>query len=172
MTPTLRDERTTRPWRARAFVRQPLVTTIIGVVVSIVLYVVVYNVTLRPDCVADNYACQYYVMGHVLDTFPVLLVGVLITGLVVGLGSHASGPALRAVVAAVMVPLLIYGVALVLPDTFARSALTQPWKPTFGDYVMTTVGGLAFGAVVGLVALVPAALGFGVGRLVRKKFRQ
>ena len=165
MALTTRDERTTRRRRVQAFVREPLVITSIGVVVSIVLYVVVYHIALGPECTGDNRMCRWHESSTAFETHPVLLLGVLITGLVVGLVSHPTEPAFRTVAAGVMVPLLVYGVALVLPDTLARAALTAPWKPTFGDYFMTTVGGLVIGAVVGLIALIPAAIGFGVGRL-------
>jgi hypothetical protein len=171
MTPTLRNERTMLRWRARAFVRQPLVTTIIGVVVSVMLYVVAYNVVSATQCDPALNAgmrglCEIF---STVQTFPVLLIGVLITGWVAGLVSHDSGQALRAVLAGVMVPLLIFGVALVLPETFARAAkVSTPWKPTFGDYVGATVGGLGIGAGVGLVLLIPAALAFREGRRIRR----
>ena len=75
----------------------------------------------------------------------------LISGLVVGLSSHDSGPTLRAVLVGVMVPLLILGTATTVVGNDGA-----------------TVGGLAFGAVAGLVLLFPAALGVGVGHWVRR----
>ena len=135
--------------------RQPLVTTIIGVVVSVVLCVVAYNVVTAARCdpIGGASGRAFCESGAALFVaFPVLMVGVLITGLVVG--SHDSGTAVRAVLAGVMVTMLILGVALVPTGIMVVEN---------GDYAGATLGGLASGAVVGLVALIPAALGFGIG---------
>ena len=156
MVLTGHDRRWTRGWRSPAFV-QPLLITIAGVVVSVVLY----NVARGPvGCPSDVNAdtCGYYFMGglgQAIATLPVLLVGLLITGFLVGLLSHDYGFALSAVVVGVLVP------------------------PLAGTAVLDVTGGLASGpadaiagtflgaALIGLVLLIPVALGFGVGRLVR-----
>ena len=147
-----------RRWQSRPFV-QPLLITIVGVVASVVLY----NVARGPmGCPSDVNAdtCGYYFMGglgQAIATLPVLLVGLLITGLVVGLVSHDYGLALRAVLVGVLVP------------------------PLVGTAVLDITGGLASGpadaiagsflgaALIGLVLLIPVALGFGVGCLVRPR---
>jgi hypothetical protein len=140
---TAPDEPKRRFWRSPEFV-QPLLITFVGVVVSLVLYeVVLGSLDTCPGC------SEFF---NAIETIPVALAGLLITGLVVGLVSHDSGASLRAVLVGVMVPLLILVVGTM--DVGDRGDAHEIFSA------------LTFGAFVGLVLLVPAALGFGVGRVL------
>jgi hypothetical protein len=91
-----------RRWRSRAFVR-PLLVTVVGVVLSVMLYLAVTWFANGPSdrpCTYSPDACGYAFMGQVGQAFgllPVLLIGLQITGLVVGLSSRDSRLAFRAV---------------------------------------------------------------------------
>ena len=145
-----------RRWRSPAFV-QPLLITIAGVVVSVVLY----NVARGPmGCPSDVNAdtCGYYFMGglgQAIATLPVLLVGLLITGFLVGLLSRDYGLARRAVLVGVLVPPLVGAAFLDVTGGLASGP---------ADAIAGTFLGAA---LIGLILLIPVALGLGVGRLVR-----
>jgi hypothetical protein len=145
----------TRRWRTRGFT-QPLLLTIVGVTASAVLFEAL--LTSASPCTYGADACGYSWMGAVggaIALLPVLVGGLLITGLVVALSSHDSGLALRATVVGVMfVP--VTGVAVL--------EFPQALENGQGDAIILNVAGAA---LIGLVALVPVALGFGVGRLAR-----
>ena len=120
MAVTAPDRPRTRRWRSRAFV-QPLLITIVGVVGSVGLYYSVRGPTGLP-CTFNADSCGYVWMGAIgqaVAALPALLVGLLITGLVVGLLSHNAGLALRAVVVGVMVPPLGGALALALQSVLA-----------------------------------------------------
>ena len=93
-------------------------------------------------------------IGKGVATLPVLLVGLLITGLVVGLASLNAGLALPAVLVGAMVPPLVGALQSALAIGDADKLVQYP----------------AGAALIGLVLFIPVALGFGVGRLVRDKF--
>ena len=149
-----------RRWRSRAFM-QPLLVTIVGVTGSAVLYEALLWFANGPSdgpCTNGPDACGYVFMGAIsrgVALFLVLVVGLLITGLVVGLSSHDSGLAGRAILVGVMVPLLVGSVALVLPGVLEHGQADA------------TVLNLAGGLLIGFLILIPVALGFGVGRFVR-----
>ena len=145
----------TRRWRTRGFT-QPLLLTIVGVTASAVLFEALLS--SASPCTYGADGCGYSWMGAVgeaIALLPVLVGGLLITGLVVGLSSHDPGLAIRAVlVGVVFVPV----VGLVLLE-FPRLLVEAQ-----ADTIILNVAGAT---LIGLVALVPVALGFGVGRLAR-----
>jgi hypothetical protein len=142
---------------------QPLLITIVGVAVSAFLYEAVVTSTNGASdgpCTYGPDACGYVFigrMGQAIALIPVLLVGLLITGLVVGLSSDDSGLARRATLAGVMVPLLAGSAALVVPGAIADGH----------DVPFRIVSILAGAAFLGLALLIPVVLGYGVGRVIR-----
>ena len=99
-------------------------------------------------------------IGHAISTLPVLLVGLLITGFVVGVSSHDPGLALRGIVAGVMVPPLVGALALAL------GACLRMVMPTNLHPIPRRSG-----AANGFVMFIPVAIGFGIGRLLWDKFQ-
>lgn len=151
-----------RRWRSRAFV-QPLLITVVGVVLSVVLYLAVTSSANGPSdgpCTYGPDACGYAYMGRMgqaVALLPVLLIGLLITGLVVGLSSHDSRLAFRAVLVGTLLATLGGGAAPAVPSAIADGH----------DVPFRIVSILAMAAFLGLILLIPIALGFGVGRSVR-----
>jgi hypothetical protein len=152
---------TTQPLRSRAFV-QPLLLTIVGVVASVVLYLAatrLANGGPEGPCTYGPDACGYVFMasiGQALMLVPVFVVGLLITGLVVGLSSHDSGAAFRAIVVAVLVVPLVGVAAVVVPGELMSGRI---------DAILLNLGAVA---AIGLLLLLPIGVGFGVGSLVRR----
>ena len=151
-----------RRWRSGAFV-QPLLVTVVGVVLSVMLYLAVTRSANGPSdgpCTYGPDACGYAFIGRMGQAFgllPVLLIGLLITGLVVGLSSRDSRLAIRAVLVGTLLATLGGGAALVVPGAIAEGH----------DVPFRIVSILAGAAFLGLVLLIPIALGFAVGRAVR-----
>ena len=156
------DRQGMRRWSSRAFV-QPLAVTVVGVVLSVMLYVAVTWSATGPSespCTNGPDACGYAFigqMGRAFGLLPVLLIGLLITGLVVGLSSRDSRLAFRAVLVGTLFTTLGGGAALVVPDAIGEG----------GDVPFRIVSNLAGAAFLGLVLLIPIALGLAVGRAVR-----
>ncbi len=152
----------TRRWRSRSFA-QPLVITLIGLVASIVVYVAAVRLAIGPSTLCDlgPNTCFYYWAGAfywVLLLLPVLAVGLLMTGVVVGRSTRDDGLAFGAATMGVVLPPLLIAV-LALPGAIAD-----------GRDVLFRVASYFVGAVaVGLVLLVPIAIGFAVGLIVRPR---
>jgi hypothetical protein len=150
----------TRRWRSRGFM-QPLLLTIVGVTASAVFFEALLLQANGPSdgpCTYGPDGCGYSWMGAVGEAFtllPVLVGSLLITGLVIGLSSHDPGLAIRAVVVGVILVPVVGLVVLEFPRLLAEGRV---------DAIVLNIAGAA---LIGLIALVPVALGFGVGRLVR-----
>jgi hypothetical protein len=135
---------------------QPLLLTILGVTASAVLFEAL--LTSASPCTYGADTCGYSWMGafgEAVALLPVLVGGLLITGLVVGLSNHDPRLAVRAVLVGVMVVPVGGLVVLEFPRLLAEGR---------ADALVLNVAGAT---LIGLVALVPVALGFGVGRMVR-----
>jgi hypothetical protein len=151
-----------RRWRSRAFV-QPLLVTVVGVVLSVMLYLAVIWSPNGPSdgpCTYGSEACGYAFMGRMGQAFellPVLLIGLLITGLVVGLSSRDPRLAFRAVLVGTLLATLGAGAALIVPGALGEGR----------DVPFRIVSSLAGAAFLGLVLLIPVVLGLVVGRAVR-----
>ena len=149
-----------RRWRSRASV-QPLIVTVLGAVASVVLYVAASwfaNGPLGGQCTYGPDACGYVWMGSIwraVVLLPVLVVGQLVTGFVVGISTQDSGLALPAVLVGVMLPLVVVVTTFVLPGLLMSGR---------ADAIALNLAGAV---LIGLVVLVPVAFGYGVGRLVR-----
>ena len=155
------------PWprlRSRAFV-QPLLITMAGVVASIGSYQAAKVMAYGPPdgpCTLSADTCGYMWMGALwqgLTLFPVLLLGLLITGLVVGLSSRDARLAFGAVLVGVVLPPLVASAVFVVPSAIA----------TGGDGPFRIASNLAGAVLIGLVLLIPIAPGFGLGRVIRPK---
>lgn len=151
-----------RRWRSRAFVN-PLLVTVVGVASSVVLYLSVTWSAIGSSELACPYgpdACGYVFLGRLgqhIAHLPALLIGLMITGLVVGLSSHDSRLAFRAIVVGTLLTLLVGGAVQVRPDAIAD-----------GQEVPFRIASiLALSAFIGLALLIPVALGFGLGRAAR-----
>lgn len=144
-------------WRSRWFV-QPLLVTTIGLLASVGLYYALLGPAGGP-CSYGPDACAYSMMGRfgqALTLLPVLLVGLLITGLVVGLTSRHANLAFGAALVGVFLTPLVGVVAFLVPVEVARGQADS------------IVGDLAGAMFIGLLVLIPVAPGFAVGRLLRR----
>ena len=131
----------TRWWRSRAF-WQPLLITIGGVIATVAAVRV-----LGPSDVSGN-----NVVGALVAMLG-LVVGLLVTGFVVGL----SSPDTRLALLASLLAACAMTLARLIADSIADAASDLL---SFGE-LLTVM------AVLTITPLVPIWLGFGVGRLVR-----
>ena len=151
-----------RWWRSRAFV-QPLLVTIVGVwaLPAINVGLSMGDSSIDPPGYRCTGECgTAYFAGGLwnLLVFTVKWCAFLfITGLVLGRSSPDAGLAHRAMVTGVEFPALAGAVVYAITRSGAG----------YGDTFSRVVSSLAGTALLGLIVLIPIALGFGVGRLVR-----
>jgi hypothetical protein len=150
-----------RRWRSRAFA-QPLLATIVGVVGSVVLYLDVVRLANGPSdgpCTMGPDSCGYIWIGAMTQAvalLPVLLVGQILTGFVVGRSSSDTGLALRAILTVFVVPLLL-GFVIAIVEDVGNGLDAQRIVSHF------------LGWSIGLVLVFPIAIGFAVGSGVRPR---
>jgi hypothetical protein len=153
-----------RQWGSRGFVL-PLLLTVVGVIASVALYLTVARSASGPSespCNNGPDVCGYVLMGSLGQAFavlPVLLIGLVITGLVVGLSSRDSRLAFRAILVGTLLGPMAGGAVLAVPGSIADGH----------DVAFKIVSILAGAALVGLILLIPVALGYGIGRAVRPR---
>ena len=135
-------------WRSQAFVR-PLVIGLVGVAASFAVASIAMDV-LAP---CESYGCIQQVFVRTFVYFPLVFVpGLLITGFLAAVSSPGAGTALAALALAVLVDWLAGSVALAIASGSEAAGLV-----------------VFLGVLVALGAL-PLALGFGVGRVVRRRW--
>ncbi len=154
---TPEDRHRTTVWRSRAFV-QPLLITIVGVIAPPAVFMAWRFLVGPPsDFSACTGECGTANLASLLVTGIALLLVwcalLLIAGVIVGWSSSGSWLAFRGVLVAVVGLALTVSVLYTFASTTSESLL---------DTVFLFLG-------VGFVPLVPIALGFVVGRLVKKK---
>jgi hypothetical protein len=149
------DGRRVRMWRSRAFV-EPLLLTIAGAFAS---YAVALAFFWGEPCTASESACGYGIVGRTIGILSIFALGMSITGFVVGRSSSDFRFAVAAVLLAVaMVSLMTIVAILILGGQ-------RDYKGSEGP-VVYVVG--SFGVVV-VALLAPMAVGFGLGRLWKKR---
>ena len=141
-------------WRSRAFV-QPLLMTVGGVVATIAVPFVIGSVMRLldpcPDCTIG-----YGIVGAIIEGLLILALGVLITGFVVGWSSPDPRLARRAILLAVVI-LSLMVVVLVMANDAGHGALDS-------DQIRDDLISLP---VVAIGLLIPIAVGYAIGRLVK-----
>lgn len=160
---TSSTEPETRAWRSRAFV-QPLLVTILGVWVVPALVFLAWGAFFGPrqdsspctgECGTVRLAAGFVTGIYFLVAWSV---AVVIVGFLAGRSSPDAWLALRAVLLGVMLPPVVVAV-LLLPGAIADSDDVL-------SAILTTLAGAAF---VGVVVLIPTALGLWAAQLSATK---
>ena len=150
-----RDEGRTPPaWRSRAFV-QPLLVTLGGVVTTIAVFAAVGSMrNLLDPC--DGCTPGYGIVGAIIEALLILALGVLLTGFVVGWSSPDARLAIGAIVVASATLSLVVSALVVGSDRAAGLLDADQIRDDVVSVPLIAVG-----------ILIPIAVGFLIGRVVR-----